>query len=108
MLSLPALLSLYTALQDLDQIRQVTDTHDKLIEVCIFTPELQALEQHGCNCVAGNMLPLLCHASMHHGCKRCCILCCPQTFLILDSQPLLPYSVEWVIFALFSHHSIHV
>ncbi len=40
MLSLWALLSLYTALQDLDQIRQVTDTHDKLIEVCIFTPEL--------------------------------------------------------------------
>ena len=40
MLSLSALLSLYTALQDLDQIRQVTDTHDKLMEVCIFTPEL--------------------------------------------------------------------
>ena len=62
-----ALLSLCTALQDLDQIRQVTDTHDKPIEVCIFTPQLQALEQHGHNCVAGNMLLLLCHASTHHG-----------------------------------------
>ncbi len=40
MLYLRALLSLCSALQDLDQIRQVTDTHDKPIEVFIFTPQL--------------------------------------------------------------------